>query len=113
MFRAASAFFVCLLLLCAASGARAQISPSPSSDGVTVTLPGHEAATAPSSALDFRAFAFGFLGQLASSAWLSGAMPSVQPWSARVVPSGRWFKSTQGVVRDRPALRSRRAVGAR
>ena len=110
MFRAASAFFACLLLLCAASGARAQISPSPN-DGLTVTLPGHEAATAPSSALDLRTFAF--LGQLASSAWLSGAMPSVQPWSARVVPSGRWFKSTQGVVRDRPALRSRRAVGNR
>ena len=111
MFRAASAFFACLLLLCATSGAGAQISPSPSSDGVTVTLPGHEAATAPSSAVDLRTF--GFFGQLASSAWLSGAMSSVQPWSARVVPSGRWFKSTQGVVRDRPALRSRRAVGTR
>lgn len=111
MFRAASAFFACLLLLCAASGARAQTSPSPNSDGVTVTLPMPESATAPSSALDLRAF--GFLGQLASSAWLSGAMPSVQSWGARVVPSGRWFKSTQGVVRERPALRGRRAVGTR
>ena len=106
MFRAATAFFACLLLLCAASGARAQVSPAPN-DGLTVTLPTHEAA----SALDFRTFAF--LGQLASSAWLSGAMPSVQPWSARVVPSGRWFKSTRGVVRERPALRGRRAVGTR
>jgi hypothetical protein len=111
MFRAVSALFACLMLAGAATATHAQVAPSPTSGSVTVTLPTQETATATAPRLDLRTL--GFLSQLASHAWLSGAVPSAQAWNAAVVPSGSWLKTTRGVLRDRPAIRDRRAVGTR
>ena len=100
MFRAVSAVVVFLAVIAVASSARAQISPSPTTGGVTITLPTQEDGGAPA-APDFRR-----LGSL--------RLITLRPWLVAFISSpAQRGTGARAVLRDRLAIRDRRAAGIR
>ena len=96
MFRAAPILLLVLALSGLAATARAQIMPSVPNGGVTITLPSAEATSAPTAPADLHRF-----GSL--------SLISIRPLYFVVVPAAH-FEISNAVLRDRYAVRQRRAV---